>query len=203
MGYFQHPYASNSDLKELVSRVEGRQKHDGLDTIFSFGSAFHAGILEPHKADLTNVSEEDQELIRQMSKTFWKDELFRNIALQSDFRREHEFYRSNRFGIGARCKADGESGKLEICLELKGLKVSSDKQFKDAFEHLDYDQAAAWYLNVMTGHRYYRHQLAGGISKIYPDQKYKMLIDRDHPFYKTGIVKVRKAVKLWRDYGFQ
>lgn len=203
MSYFQHQYASNSDLKEIVCRHEGRTKPD-LKEIFDFGSAFHAGILEPHKADYTNVSKEDQELIKQMSKTFWKKEICRNLVMMPDFRREHEFYRTNRFGIGARCKTDGDSKKCRTILELKGLSVSSEKQFKESVQYLDYDQGATWYLNVGSSYAMkYEHKLIAGISKYDPELMFLLLVGWHHPYYKQGMEKVRKAVSIWRMYGLK
>ncbi len=206
MSYFQHPYASNSDLKELVSRHEGREKPDNLEAIFDFGSAFHAGILEPHKLDTSTLTPAQVELVRVMSKTFWKDEMCRNIAMAQDFKREHEFYRQNRFGIGARCKVDGVSKKLRIILELKGLSVTSEKQFKESVLHLGYDQGCTWYLNTSSSaHVMYQYELIAGISKIDPEHPpFKLLLGWDHQYYKTGIEKVKAAVHLWKNvYGFK
>lgn len=203
MSYFQHPNASNSDLKSLVAREEGRQKPDNIQLIYDFGTEFHAGILEPHKADLSKINPEQVQLIKDMSKTFWKDPMCRDIAMASDFRREHEFYRSERFGIGAKCKADGESKKLQVCLELKGLAVTSEKQFLESLLYMDYDQASAWYLPVMTGHVTYRYQFIVGISKKQPDKMFKLLVDREHQYFKSGTQKVKKAVYLWKAYGFK
>lgn len=203
MNYFGHHFASNSDIKEIVARAENRQKPDNIQEIYDFGSNFHAGIVEPHKCAWADMSEEDADLVRAMSKTFWKDKVCRDIAMTSDFRREHEFYRINRFGLeGARCKADGETKKLQLCLELKGLSLSSEKQFKEAILFHDYDQATAWYLPTMTSHTFYRRQLIVGISKIDPGLLFKMLIDRDHPYYKSGTEKVKKGVMIWKSMGY-
>lgn len=204
MTYFKHHYASNSDLKELVARDDGRQKPENIQELYDFGTEFHAGILEPHNANLSMISTEQVELIKDMAKTFWKDEMCRNIAMMSDFKREHEFYRHKRFGIGARCKCDGKSSKLRVILELKGLSVTTEKAFRDSLLHLDYDQGAAWYLNVASSeYLSYRHKLIVGISKKNPDLLFKMLIGRNHPYYKSGMKKVIKAVKLWKSYGFE
>lgn len=203
MSYFAHHYASNSDLKKIVSRHEGHVEQDNLQLIFNFGTEFHAGILEPHKANWDNVTVEQRLLIEKMSKTFWKDEMCRSIAMAPDFRREHEFYRSNRFGVGARCKTDGDSKKMKVILELKGLSVTSEKQFKESILHLSYDQGATWYLNTASSPAHtYDYKLIAGISKKDPDLMFKLLIGRDHEFYKFGLTKVEKAVALWKQYGF-
>lgn len=219
MNYFNHPSASNSNLKEIVDRYNGRTKPENIQLLYDFGTEFHSGIIEPHKMDKTKITTDQVELIAEMSKTFWKDDLCRKIAMMHDFRREHEFYRQNRFGIGARCKTDGDSKKLRVILELKGLGVSTEKAFKDSLLHLDYDQGAAWYLNVASGVNdsvydaimlrrhtsitYYDFKLIVGISKKDPKLLFKMLIDRNHPYYKSGLQKVNYGVHIWKDvYGF-
>jgi hypothetical protein len=219
MSYFAHSYASNSDIKEIVNRHHGRTKPENIQELYDFGSEFHSGIIEPHKMDKTKITETQVELIDAMSKRFWKDDMCRKIAMMPDFRREHEFYRLKRFGVGARCKTDGDSRKLRIILELKGLSVTTEKAFKDSLLHLDYDQGAAWYLNVASGvndtvydavmlRRYpgmthYDYKLIVGISKKDPDLLFKMLIDRNHAYYKSGLKKVNYGINIWKNvYGF-
>lgn len=204
MSYFRHHFASNSDIKELVSRVEGRQKPDNISEIYNFGTEFHAGILERHKMRPDAIDQGKKELIDAMSATFWRDDMCRTIAMMPDFRREHEFYRINRYGLeGVRCKCDGETAKLQTILELKGLSITTEKAFKESIMHLDYDQGGAWYIDTATGHVVYKRKLIVGISKRDPDLMFKMLIDRDHQMYKTGSLKIRKGVALWKQMGYK
>jgi hypothetical protein len=213
MNYFNHPSASNSNIKEVVGRFHGKTKPENIQLLYDFGTEFHSGIIEPHKMDVSKITPEQVDLIKEMSKTFWKDDMCRKISMMDDFRREHEFYRLNRFGIGARCKTDGDSRKLRIILELKGLAVSSQKAFEESLLHLDYDQGAAWYLEVATNKEgimlaipqacFYNYKLIVGISKKNPDMLFKLLIDRHHPYYKSGLTKVKYGVHIWKDvYGF-
>lgn len=193
MSYFNSSYVSNSDLKEIMSRLSGVQKPENIQQIYDFGSAFHGGILEPHK-DVPNVSDNDKQLISRMHKTIWADDLLRNMILIPDFRREHEFYRENIHGVKARCKMDGSSKMMSTILELKGLSVSTYKAFIEAVDRFDYDQGAAWYLDVTR----YKQCLIAGISKKEPDRLFKLLIDRDHQMYKSGVVKIKKSVSAWK-----
>lgn len=200
MTYFDHPYASNSSVKEIVDRYNGRTKPNNIQLIYDFGTNFHSGILEPHKSTAVG---EDAELISKMADTFWKDEMCRNIAMASDFRREHEFYRKDRFGlIGTKCKCDGESKKLRVILELKGLGVTTENAFRESIEFLSYDQGAAWYLNTTLGYVRYDYKLIAGISKKEPDRLFKLLIGWDHPLYKQGMHKATEGVKVWKSFGF-
>lgn len=203
MGYFQNNYASNSDIKEVVARHEGRTKPDNIHEIYNFGTAFHAGILEPHKVDQSAISVDQVDLLKVMSSTFWKDKMCRDIVLQYDFRREYEFYRQCRYGIQTRCKVDGDSRSLGVILELKGLGVTTESAFHNAIMQFDYDQGAAWYLNTATGYVKYKYKLIVGISKKYPDRLFKVLIDRDHKYYNSGDQKAIRGVKIWKHYGFE
>jgi hypothetical protein len=204
MSYFHSEYVSNSDIKEIWRRHNGVPKHEGLQPIFDFGHEFHAGIVEPHKADLSKLKIEDQELVKDMAKTFWKDELCRSVAMMYDFRGEHEFYRCHRMGFeGVRCKSDGDSAALKMCLELKGLSISTENSFKEAILFHDYDQATPWYLNTMTGFKVYDKQLIVGISKIYPDRLFKLLVDRKHEYYKSGVKKLQERIPVVKSYGIK
>jgi hypothetical protein len=203
MSYFHHQYASNSDIKEVVARSENRQKPENIELIYDFGTEFHAGILEPHKADWTKVSPDQKLLIEQMARTFWSDRLCRQIVMMRDFRREHEFYRVGRYGLqGVRCKVDGETRMIRTILELKGLSLTTERAFKESIEHLDYDQGCTWYIDTATGYIRYDHKLIVGISKKEPDRLFKVLVNRDHQFYKSGMEKVKKGVSIWKQNGF-
>lgn len=204
MSYFQHHYASNSDLKEIVARHEGRMKPENIQEIFDFGSALHAAILEPHKVEWEKFDEDEQQMLKMMRDTFWRDQMCRDIVMMPDFRREHEFYRVNRFGLeGVRCKTDGETAKIQTILELKGLRCATYKAFIESIEHLDYDQGSNFYIDTATGCVNYKQKLIVGISKQHEDRLFKVLINRDHQLYKNGGEKVKKAVKLWHAYGMK
>ena len=163
-----------------------------IDRIFSFGTLFHALVLEPHKADYTHP---DYELANRMAKNFFKEKICREIFMKTyDLRREHEYYRSSYMGVNARCKVDFESKALSLCGELKGLSVSSDKALDEAIDRFDYDQGLAWYLDL-TGHKRY---FFAAPSKV-AEKVFKRLFDRDHHHYKRGKEKVKKAIKLYNE----
>ena|SRR5687768_1431790 len=191
--YFDSHYISNSDLKRLkvILNPNYRDPAD-LEEIFSFGTLFHALVLEPHKADYKH---KDYELAARMCKQFFNDPLCRKIFLDAyDLRREHEYYRKECFGLPARCKVDFESKKLSLCGELKGLKISSDRQLDEAVNHHDYDQAVAWYLDV-TGHKNYFMSVPSKVA----EKTFRRLVDRNHPYYKNGREKAIKSAKLFKE----
>lgn len=200
--YFHHEYASNSDLKKLVYKIEGRESPQNIQEIYDLGTELHYNITEPHKMTLAPGSDK-HEMAMAMRKTFFADKLCRDFISMADFRREHEFYRKGRFGVSARCKTDGDSRMMRTIFEFKGLSVTTQKGFEDAIINFDYDQGAAWYLDVCSGYVPYRNVLMVGISKKQPDRIFKLLIDRDHKFYKTGVEKIQKAVSIWKSFGLQ
>jgi len=200
--YFSHEYASNSDLKALAYKLEGKEKPQNIQEIYDLGTELHHSITEPHKMSLLPGTEQ-YELAIEMRKTFFKDQLCRNFIMTHDFRREHEFYRTNRHGISARCKTDGDSKGLRTIFEFKGLAVTTQKGFEDAIVNFDYDQGAAWYLDVCSGYVVYKQVLMVGISKKQPDRLFKLLIDRNHKYYKTGSEKIQERVKIWKSFGLK
>lgn len=194
MTYFDHPNASNSDLKRLKAIVEGRLPQDAprMQEIFETGTLIHAVPLEHHNA---NKQHPDYKLACQMRDTLLKDNLCRQVIMIPDFEREKEFYNDDVIGIAGKCKMDGSSKIMSLVLEYKGLAVTTQKAFHDAIMRLDYDQGAAWYLDVSG----YKLCLIVAISKINPRLMFKCLIDRNHKYYLSGRIKAENGVKIWKE----
>jgi hypothetical protein len=191
--YYDHHYISNSDLKKLRKILDPKfQDPADLEAIFEFGNLVEDVILQPHQA---NWQHKDIELAKQMCCTFSNDSICNSLLFVTDFRRQHEWYRTDRFGVPARCKMDGDSKKLDLVFELKGLSVTTEHSFEEAIDRFDYDQGLAWYLDVSG----YKRALIVGVSKKTPERLFKRLIDRDHYYYKRGIAKVNKSIKLWKE----
>lgn len=213
--YFQHHYLSNSDLKRMVQHFDPKPQPDNLEEIFDLGSLIHAVLLEPVRISgpfiatdgseaayllnedkkITRFTSKQYFLAKTMAETFMRDELCQRLIMWRDFKREHEFYRTGLFGIrdGVRCKADGYSKELSIGLEYKGLAIANDKAFEEAIVRLDYDQGLAWYLDIMRVKQF----LIVGASKKDPKKIFKRLVDRNHPYYQSGMVKIEKCVKMY------
>lgn len=194
MSYYDSHHVSHSDLKRLRQMTDPKfQDPADLEEIFEFGRLVEDVTFQPNQA---NWGHRDIELAKDMAKTFRDDYICGQLLLIHDLRRQHEFYRSNRFGVPARCKMDGDSKILDLVLEFKGLSVTSEKAFEDAIDRFDYDQGLAWYLDVSG----YKRALIVGVSKKSPGRLFKRLVDRDHPHYKRGLSKVEKSIKLWKEY---
>lgn len=189
--YYQHHFISNSDLKQLRKMMDPKfQDPADLEEIFAFGHLVEDIILQPHQADY-NHKNIDKALA--MAATFKADSICRQMLWIHDLRRQHEFYRSNVFGVPARCKMDGDSKAMGLVFELKGLAVESERAFEDAIERFDYDQGLAWYLDVSG----YKQALLVAVSKKNTSKLFKRVVDRNHLYYKRGVDKVEKNVKLF------
>lgn len=192
--YFNHEYASNSDLKRLMNKyVHDKEEPENLDEIFKEGTLHHAVLFEPHKADVTHPK---YQLAKDMAKTILADDLCRQFIMMPDFKREHEWYRYDVFGIKGRAKMDGSSKAISTIMEYKGLKISTQNAFYEAIDRFDYDMGAVWYLNASK----YKQILIPAVSKVDPRKLFKELIDRDHKMYKHGEIKAKRAVEVWMDF---
>lgn len=199
MTYFDSHYVSNSDLKEIVSRVNGGfEKPENIEEIYSFGTLSHAMIFQPHLADVGKHSDEEIELTKRMRGTFMEDRLCRDFITMPDFRTEHEWYREDfgGYGVKGRCKADGDSKMLRTGLEFKGLGITTQSAFKEAIDRFAYDQGVVWYMDG-TG---YDRWLIAAISKKNPKKLFKELVDKDHPMYKSGRKKIDYSVGIFKQY---
>jgi len=209
--YFASDYISNSDLKRVKKYWDPSFKEpENLEEIFDLGTLIHACLLEPAIAKVilqrrlaaAVTSEErdkildDYNLAQQMAATMKRDKLCGPLMTYHDFSAEHEFYRQSVHGVKARCKVDGRSKSLAFVLEYKGLSVSSEKAFDDAIINFDYDQGAAWYLDVTR----YRRCLIAAVSKKDPRKIFKRLVDRDHPIYRTGEEKVLHSLEILKQF---
>lgn len=194
MNYFETPYVSNSELKRLVAMAYPKGTPPGdLTEIYDFGTLVENVIFQPH---LANWDHKDIERAKEMSKTFYKDPMCSTLVSVPDFRRQHEWYRSNCYGLYARCKADGDSKKLSAILEFKGLSITTESAFEEAIDFFDYDQGIAWYLDVAR----YKQALVVACSKKATNKLFKRLVNREHVYYKRGIHKIKKAVNIRHQY---
>ena len=195
MSYFAHRFISNSDLKALAKRLDPNAMADpeNLEEIFELGTLIHQILLEPHKA---NREHKDFKLAEEMSKTVLRDKLCRQFIFMPDFRREHEFYKHDLYGLPSRAKSDGDSRMISTGLEYKGLGVTTQKQFIESIYTFNYDQGVAWYLDTTK----FKQFLIVGVSKKHPDRIFKELVDRNHKMYEIGSLKVEAATRTWKEF---
>lgn len=180
--YRDHGDVANSDLKALKAVTVGSPMPENLDGIFEFGTLSHHLILEAEKADYLH-----KDILRalRMKDTFYDDPFCRAFVEHPHFEAEKEFHRENLLGVNAKCRMDGAIPSRKDILEFKSLAITTQSAFEEAIYHFDYDMGAAWYLDVTE----YDRELIVAISKKKTDRLFKMLIDRDHDVYKSGLEK--------------
>ena len=190
--YRDHEDVANSDLKGLKAQTVGSPMPENLDRIFEFGTLSHHLILEPEKA---NYLDEDIEKALEMKDTFFKDDFCRRFREHPGFVAEQEFHRKGLMGINAKCRMDGAIASREDILEFKSLAITTESAFEEAIYHFDYEMGAAWYLDVSQ----YKRLLIVAISKKKTDRLFKMVIDRDHDAYKSGLAKYTEWTSKWKE----
>jgi len=197
--YFQHEFISNSDLKKFKQNLGlTRELPVDLEPIYAFGTLFHKTILEPHLVTDEEKLSPDYTLASRMAGTFWRDSLCRSFIMASDFQREHEFYDTLEVGgmrIVSRCKADGWRSNMRWFMELKGLKVDSEKAFQAALLNFDYDMGAVFYMLTAKSELC----LIPGISKK-KDVMFKRIVKKWDDFYLGGEQKLIDCLKLLKEY---
>lgn len=201
MGYFDHDYLSNSDIKRF-KRSLGLlpEEPENLQEIFSLGSFFHGAILEPHLDLRTDsITDEDVKMVHAMRDTYWKDHFCREFSMANDFSREHEWYEERVVGpykVKLKCKADGLRSRVKVFMELKGLGVTTEKAFKDALIRFDYDQALSHYMITADC----KFAVIVGISKKDPRKLFKHICKRYDNFFAEGEEKLIQSLELIRQY---
>lgn len=198
--YFNHQYISNSDLRAFrVKMGLAREMPENMQAIYDFGELFHKSILEPNRITEEEREHPDFELAQTMAKQFWKDPICRQFAMASDFEREKEFYNADvavgPYLFSGRAKMDGARTKIRYMLELKGLGVSTQKQFEEGLVALDYDQAVAHY-QATSG---YELSLMVGISKR-REALFRRIVKRYDDWYLNGEQKLIDNLTLLREW---
>lgn len=206
--YFSHDYISSSDLKSFITKMGGgTEAPTNLQEIYDMGTLFHVAILEPFKIQKVEggyevqgcegiMSEEDYQLAMAMKDTFFKDDFCRMLIGRADFQREKEFYNTVTVGgmeYAARCKADGACEGIGLLVELKGLKLVTQKAFEAAIDRLHYDLSVTHYM--LTS----RTKIIPiiGISKINPRLMFKKIVKQFDETYAVGECKLVEVLKEW------
>ncbi len=200
MSYFDHSAISNSDLKKFMQNLGlTRELPVNLQAIFAFGTLFHKTILEPNLVTREEKESEDYVLAMKMQMTFWEDSLCRDFVMAHDFQREKEFYDTLEVGgmrIQARCKADGFRSSIRYFMELKGLKVSTDRAFQEALVAFDYDMGIVFYMLTAKADV----AIIPAISKKNPKLMFKRIVKKHDEFYAGGEEKLIHCLNQLRQF---
>jgi hypothetical protein len=211
MNYFDLPEVSASDLgalKRLYYGLPDNREH--LRDIFDFGSLVDAMLTEKHKLDPSTLGLlQDNGFYIYYTREVWlqAERLARNLAEdplvarmlplcrgQYIFRRTLNFnYQGDDFQIRARCKFDLYGKTIGTGLDFKTTACKSQKEFVASIEFLDYDKAAAWYMDLARIDRFLIIAAAKKSDKIF-----KYVIHRDDETHKRGVEKYSLWAYRWK-----
>jgi hypothetical protein len=205
--YFSLPEVSNSDLKELRRLYNVAALRD-LAKVFGFGSLVDALLTERWKVDFTRCTLNDDgreisfasadfALALRLVEYLQADPLIRlfldTMVGQYIFRRTLKFtYEGDEYQIRGRCKFDLFSRVHRFGLDFKTTACTTLKSFRESIEFLDYDQAAAWYMDLAKIDRFW----IIGISKK-TGEIFKYAIERGDETYERGRAKYALWAYRW------
>lgn len=187
--YFARPEVSNSELKNLsrLYRGDTRNIEEEYKEALVIGSLVDAHITgEIYVGESTY---EQRELAYVLYKYMIADALIKIFLSfmegQVKFFEVLTFeYDGITYQIAARCKFDLFSHRFKIGVEIKTTACTTRKSFILSIEFLDYDQAAAWYMDIAKIDRLW----IIGISKK-TKEIFKFAIERGDETYTRGKAK--------------
>jgi hypothetical protein len=210
MGYFDLQAVSNSDLKSLKTLYNGA--HDYLSEMthaLTFGSLVDALLIEAWRVNFLEKSLHDEK----GQTIFYSDEIFNKavrlaqkakedpviskliplMAGQYIFVRTLKFmYEDSEYEIKAKCKFDGIVKKIKTGLDYKALACATNKAFIESVDYFDYDQQAAWYMDLAKIDYHWIMCLSKSTDKIF-----KLAIQRGDPIYLRGKKKYEHWAYKW------
>jgi hypothetical protein len=201
--YFSLPAVSNSDLKELKKAYYAETPRD-LAAVFAFGNLVDAMLTERVKLDLrglglwengrlTVFTFEAWQLAKTLAEAIKNDPVVKlllpTLLPQYVFVKTLSFtYEEQAYQILGRCKFDGYSKRVATGADYKTTACTTLKAFRESIEFFDYDQGAAWYMDLAKIDRFWLI----GISKK-NGQIFKHAVQRGDETYNRG----RAKYSLW------
>lgn len=210
--YYDRPEVSNSDLTDLDKLLSNRVDEYDPTEAYAFGALLDCSITEPEKVDYYKLTcagyqhtRQDFELAEAMKKAFYRDPFCKIMAENSEFQKVGIYpgfpieFDGYEFTLDVRCKFDlYAKPKLKMSGDIKSTTSTTEKQFRAAIEHFNYDRQAAWYMDIED----IGHNMIIGISKV-NKQVFKVPVDRNSDLYKSGRAKYRDlAFKYWTLFHF-
>lgn len=213
--YFKRHEVSNSDLKSLARayRVEADPFGDRIQTIFNFGSLIDALRTAAHL--LVNNRLYNDDLVTFVTLT--EDELEKGFALNkflntdrlmklfSDtmigqfvfLKRLNFTYEGRDYFLRARCKFDHFTRReywssIRVGIDYKTTAATSQRAFEASIEHFDWDQGAAFYMDIAQIDYFWLI----GICKT-KNEIFKFAIRRGDAMYLRGRAKYARWAYQW------
>ena len=210
LSYYDRPEVSNSDLTQLKNLLHPRLQYGDREEAFRFGSLVDALVTEPNRVnryrftvDDVQYSEEEFEhatqMLRALRSEARRDAFLAKVLETADtqrcmFNKRQQFqYGGFSFSLDTRCKWDWFLTPYGFGGDLKTTFASTQKEFNEAVDFLDWDRSRAWYMDIARSDRDFIY----GISKK-NGCVFKKFINRDDAIYKRGREKYEElAFQYW------
>jgi hypothetical protein len=134
-----------------------------------------------------------------MKAAFWKDDFCNVMASKADGQKVsiiHDKvlnYQGYEFKLDVRCKWDLWRSDWGWGGDIKSTTATTQAQFEAAAIFFNYDRQRAWYMDVEGADR----DVLIGISKVKPHRIFKIPINRESNFYKSGKEKYMELAFRW------
>lgn len=194
--YFEHESASNSQLKNLRKLYNGKtlEISEALGKTFNMGSIVDS-YLTDKGAIVPGVTKEQEELAVEIVHFMQSDPLIKilleyMVGQVRFFKLLRFTYDGTEYTIRARVKFDGYCQRFKIAVEYKTTACTTQKAFEESIDFLDYDQGAAFYMDVASQSERTRIDriFIIGICKS-SRQLFKFAIERGDAVYERGRAK--------------
>lgn len=201
--YFALPHASNSGVKEAHKLMNNKDTTRVETRAYMFGSALDNLLTDPTIIDTQGLTSEEHALLNPMRRAIDKNPTY--IALFKYAERQAVFTESHmpvnfdglETTILGKCKLDWWPPKLRIPGDLKTTEARTWEQFKSAAKWFDYDQQAAWYMDVTNTDRF----VIIACSK-WNYATWEISYKRGDAAYQEGKKKyLRDSASWWKLYG--
>lgn len=206
MKYFSHPAVSNSNLKALAQMYYALRKIDAA-AAFRFGLLVDCILTEEWKLTDNQIEDEDGKVVtytdqevslaRRMANTVQSDAVVRLLIQGGEGQRIFirdlpMMFEGREFVLQVRCKFDWYHAGFNTGVDYKTTACATKKAFQESIEFFDYDQAAAFYMDIAEIDFFW----IIGISKK-NGQVFKFAIQRGDAVYEEGKRKYLYWCNKW------
>lgn len=208
MTYFALPSVSNSDLIALRKAFYCFEETFDPAEVFKFGNLVDAMLTEPERVNYfyftleefgkqISYNPSDFELAKAMVRNCKADPVIKAFMQSGQGQKVCKELLKFQFDgqdyeIQARCKFDSVRPAISTSVDYKSTGCTTRKSFIESIEHFNYDQQAAWYMDVGKVNRHW----IIGISKK-TKEIFKFAIERGDETYKCGVSKYSFWAYRW------
>jgi hypothetical protein len=201
--YFSHPNVSNSNLKELRRYYHGDESDlaERLREQFIIGSLVDNYVTPTRPQTRAEIelgaTVEQGQLARGLGDYMLADPLIRvfvtEMVGQFAFFKSISFeFDGETYTIRGKCKFDLFSRRFKIGVEIKTTSCKTYKAFVASIEFLDYDQAAAWYMDLAKIDRLWIIAICKSTKQIF-----KFVVQRGDETHARGVAKYSRWGYNW------